>query len=99
MTADWRTRDAEADNSLAVLPDESLDPLQRLEYDERSALVRAAIESLMPKFTVVLQLRDAEDTSYDEIAQVLAVPVGTVRSWLHNARAALAKELLDRLGR
>jgi RNA polymerase sigma-70 factor (ECF subfamily) len=98
-TADWRARDAEADGSLAALPDESLDPLQRLEHDERSALVRVAIERLTPTLRVVLQLRDGEDMSYDEIAHVLAVPVGTVRSRLHNARAALAKELLGCLER
>lgn len=97
--ADWRARDAEADGTLAALPDESLDPLQKLEYDERSALVRAAIERLTPTLRVVLQLRDGEDMNYDEIALVLAVPVGTVRSRLHNARAALAKELLGCLER
>lgn len=96
---DWRARDAESDGSLAALPDESLDPLQRLEHDERSALVRTAIERLTPMFRVVLQLRDGEDMTYDEIAHVLAIPVRTVRSRLHNARAALAKELLGCLER
>ena len=98
-TADSRAREAEADGSLTALPDESLDPLQRLEHDERSTLVRAAIERLTPSLRIVLRLRDGEDLTYDEIAHVLAVPVGTVRSRLHNARAALAKELLDCLER
>ena len=98
-TADWPARDAEADGALAALPDESLDPLQRLEHDEHSTLVRAAIERLTPAFRIVLQLRDGEDMTYDEIAHVLAVPMGTVRSRLHNARAALAKELLGCLKR
>jgi RNA polymerase sigma-70 factor, ECF subfamily len=97
--ADRQARDAEAVDSLATLPDESLDPLQRFEQDERSALVHAAIERLTPTLRIVLQLRDGEDMNYNEIAHVLAVPVGTVRSRLHNARAALAKELLGCLER
>jgi RNA polymerase sigma-70 factor, ECF subfamily len=99
MIADRQARDAEAEGSLATLPDESLDPLQRFEHDERSALVHAAIERLTPTLRIVLQLRDGEDMNYNEISHVLAVPVGTVRSRLHNARAALAKELLGCLER
>jgi RNA polymerase sigma-70 factor, ECF subfamily len=88
-----RTTDGEADDALEALPDASLDPLQRLERDELAALVRAAVERLQPAHRIALQLRDGEDLSYDEIANVLAVPVGTVGSRLHNARAALARQL------
>ena len=90
---DCRTIDGEGDDALDALPDGSLDPLQRLERDELAALVRAAVDRLTPAHRTVLQLREGEDMNYDEIAHVLAVPVGTVRSRLHNARAALAKEL------
>jgi RNA polymerase sigma-70 factor (ECF subfamily) len=70
-----------------------------LERAEREALLREAIERLTPASRIVLQLRDWEDMSYDEIADVLAVPVGTVRSRLHNARARLAQELAMRVKR
>jgi len=45
----------------------------------------------------VLYMRDHEDMSYEQIADALAVPVGTVRSRLHNARAALADALATRV--
>jgi RNA polymerase sigma-70 factor (ECF subfamily) len=84
---------AEDDAVLAALPCESLDPLEMLERIERDALIRGAIERLTPANRIVLQLRDWEEMSYDQISVVLAVPVGTVRSRLHNARAKLAQEL------
>ena len=51
--------------------------------------------TLTPAHRTVLYLRDHEDMSYDQIAGALGVPLGTVRSRLHNARATLA----DALGR
>ena len=95
--ASRQTIEADNDGMLAALPDESLDPLQLLERDERDALVRAAVEQLTSTHRTVLQLRDHEDLSYEEIAKVLAVPVGTVRSRLHNARAAFAQALTESL--
>jgi RNA polymerase sigma-70 factor, ECF subfamily len=64
---------------------------------EREALVKCAIDRLTPTQRTILQLRDWEDLTYDEIAHVLSVPVGTVRSRLHNARAALAQALVSHL--
>jgi RNA polymerase sigma-70 factor (ECF subfamily) len=55
--------------------------------------VRRAMQLLPEKQRVVLALREVEGLSYEEIAQVLGVPVGTVESRLHRARAALAKRL------
>ncbi len=45
----------------------------------------------------VLLLRDAEHLSYDDIAEVLEVPIGTVRSRLHRARSDLHRRLLPTL--
>lgn len=81
------------DDSLAEIPDQAPGPLQYLEQEERDARVRGAIERLAPLHRAVLHLRGWEELSYEQIAEVLNVPVGTVRSRLHNARVALAKEL------
>jgi RNA polymerase sigma-70 factor (ECF subfamily) len=94
-----RERHVVSDDILAVIPDASLDPLQRLERDERTRRVRAAIRMLPPQHRLALRLRDVEDMSYDEMSRVLGVPVGTVRSRLHNARAALAKMLAENIER
>jgi RNA polymerase sigma-70 factor (ECF subfamily) len=65
--------------------------LARCELD---AAVRAAIDELGPEHRCAVLLRDVEGLSYLEIADVLQVPLGTVRSRLHNARASLAERLL-----
>jgi RNA polymerase sigma-70 factor, ECF subfamily len=89
----------DSEDFVAAIPDGSLDPLERLERDEREALVRSAVERLAPTHRTVLQLRDWEGLSYEEIAEIVGVPIGTVRSRLHNARATLAKGLLESLRR
>jgi RNA polymerase sigma-70 factor (ECF subfamily) len=87
------------DKVLRRLMCESLSPLEELERSERDAIVRRAIAELTPTYRVVLQLRDCEDLTYEQIAEVLDIPVGTVRSRLHNARTALADSLAALLGR
>jgi RNA polymerase sigma-70 factor (ECF subfamily) len=51
--------------------------------------VRAAIEELPPEFREVITLRELEDCSYKEIADIANVPVGTVMSRLARARRQL----------
>ena len=75
---------------LSAVADRAIDVetlLARREVQER---VRSAIDALGPEHRAVVLLREIEGLSYDEIATVLDVPIGTVRSRLHNARAALA---------
>jgi RNA polymerase sigma-70 factor (ECF subfamily) len=67
--------------------------LETLERAERERIVRAAVERLPPHHRVVLLLREWEGLSYDEIAQALDLPIGTVRSRLHNALARLTSQL------
>jgi RNA polymerase sigma-70 factor (ECF subfamily) len=56
--------------------------------------IRSAIEAIPEPFREAIVLRELEDLSYAEIAEVTGVPVGTVMSRLARARAMLAKELL-----
>lgn len=60
---------------------------------EEAEAVRAAVAALEPVDRACLQLREFDGLSYEEIAQALDVPVGTVKSRLHRARSALAKAL------
>ena len=57
--------------------------------------VAIAISSLPEKFKSVVVLRDVEDLPYEEIAETLQIPVGTVRSRLHRARAILFEKLKE----
>jgi len=59
-------------------------------------LVRAAIEAIPDPFREAIVLRELEELSYAEIAEVTGVPIGTVMSRLARGRAMLAKELLPR---
>src|SRR5205085_1282699 len=54
--------------------------------DERVKQVQAALNSLSSEHRTILVLREMENCDYDEIASLLNVPIGTVRSRLHRAR-------------
>lgn len=76
------------------IPDESESPYDRARHVETSKCLGKAIDSLSPDQRVTVLLRVWEDLSYEEIATVLHVPIGTVRSRLHHARAKLAQKLV-----
>ena len=63
--------------------------------DDRLAPMREAIHNLSPELRDTLELRLEQELSYEEIAHVLGVPVGTVRSRLHNAVRRL-RDLMNR---
>jgi RNA polymerase sigma-70 factor (ECF subfamily) len=64
---------------------------------ETVSTVRRAINSLPDEQRVVIVLRDLQDLDYSEIAELLSIPIGTVRSRLHRARLEL-KATLERMG-
>ena len=72
----------------ATLCEEPASPIAERE-DERIEAMRAAFERLPEVQREALELRLSEDLSYAEIAEALAIPIGTVRSRLHHAVAAL----------
>ncbi|MCA9100363.1 MAG: sigma-70 family RNA polymerase sigma factor [Planctomycetales bacterium] len=70
-------------------------PEAALDADERAALVHRALETLSEEHRAVLVLREMEDCDYETIAEVLEIPVGTVRSRLSRARSQLRDRLRD----
>jgi RNA polymerase sigma-70 factor (ECF subfamily) len=60
--------------------------------------VNRAIENLAPDLRTAIVLRELEGLSYDEIAESMNCPVGTVRSRIFRAREAIAEELRPLLG-
>jgi RNA polymerase sigma-70 factor (ECF subfamily) len=79
---------------LAEQVDPAPNPEQEAARQSEIAGVRAAIEAIPEPFREAVVLRDLEEFSYAEIAEVTGVPVGTVMSRLARGRAMLAKELL-----
>jgi RNA polymerase sigma-70 factor (ECF subfamily) len=69
------------------------DPLQALEREERTTLVRLAVDALPPVYREIIALCQWEEMSYEEASEVLDVSIGTVRSRLHRARSLLLEKL------
>ena len=84
----------EVARQVADHPDPQPTPEEAAQHQDDVARVRAAIEAIPEPFREAVVLRDLEDLSYAEIAEVTAVPIGTVMSRLARGRAMLARELL-----
>lgn len=73
-------------------------PEKSLARKHVSQQIDAAIKALAPPFREVVILRELEDLSYAEIAQIASLPIGTVMSRLARARAELRTALADLKG-
>ncbi len=71
----------------------SAGPATRVESRERRELIQAALAELSPDMREVVILRDLQDLDYAEIAQVLGLPAGTVKSRLNRGRMELGRAL------
>jgi RNA polymerase sigma-70 factor (ECF subfamily) len=71
-------------------------PGHALEQAEQGQRIQQALARLSPEHRAVLVLKDMEGQKYETMAEVLQVPIGTIRSRLHRARLEL-RELLERM--
>ncbi|PYU89679.1 MAG: RNA polymerase subunit sigma-24 [Acidobacteria bacterium] len=79
------------------LSDEKLPDAHRLmEQSEASRFLRDGLQALSPELKEAVILRDLEGMAYQEIAQLLNVPEGTVKSRINRGRIELAKLLVKR---
>ena len=88
-----RTADAQPDDP--VDPDSSRQPVSALESRERRQRLELKLGLMRLEYRSLLVLRDLEGLSYTEIAEILAMPLGSVKGRLHRAR----EELIDLLRR
>lgn len=68
-------------------------PLGLLLNDEIVATIKSAIENLPEEMRTAIILREFESMSYEEIAEAMSCPVGTVRSRIFRAREAIDNKL------
>ena len=87
-------------NELAerALADPTESPEGNLQRREVERIVQQGISRLQEDFRQILILRDLEGRSYDEIAEILGISLGTVKSRIHRARMSLKAQLDGRLG-
>lgn len=78
------------------LPDESAGTDRSIIRKQRQKMVQQEIENLPPKYRRVIQMRHMEEKSYQEIAEVLDLPLGTVKAHIFRARELLYKALKDK---
>lgn len=69
------------------------DPTLPLERAERDDLIQSALNALADDHRVVVVMKEFDGLRYEEIAAILGVPIGTVRSRLHRARLDLRERL------
>ena len=72
---------------------EELSGAERVEYDEEALRLLDALECLDPETRAILVLRDLQELEYARIGEVLGIAVGTVKSRLFRARAALREAM------
>ncbi len=84
-------RDVDAGELSPVSAD--IGPLAVLEQSDRRALLRRALENLPPTLRSAVLLRDIQELSYQEIADTLGLPEGTVKSRINRGRLELARQI------
>ena len=87
--------DEEEESRTAEIADQRYDPEQMMENRELKAVLADAISELPEQQREMIVLRDIQGLSYEEIATVLSLEAGTVKSRLSRARENLRKKLLQ----
>jgi len=83
----------DVDTSTVAQPSTSESAQMALERRDRVSLLRAALDKLAPSLRTAVILRDIQELTYQEIAQRLGVPEGTVKSRINRGRTELAKQI------
>lgn len=96
MTDSLDTTSSDHEDAMALserIPDRSPAPDSRVQTREAKEAVHQALQKLSPELRESVILRDLQDMDYREIATVLKVPEGTVKSRINRGRAELARLL------
>ncbi|MBN2365670.1 MAG: sigma-70 family RNA polymerase sigma factor [Calditrichaeota bacterium] len=75
------------------IPDKSHSPEKKVDSTIQEDIIQKAIEKLPSKFREVIILRDIQGFAYEEISQILDIPLGTVKSRVNRGRLKLQEDL------
>ena len=84
-----------ASNEITLLQ-ENENPENLLESRELELLIKETVQNLEPELRSAITLREHAGLSYEQIAQIMDCPVGTVRSRIFRARASVSEKIRER---
>jgi RNA polymerase sigma-70 factor (ECF subfamily) len=87
----------ESRNWKEIIPDRGRSPFDAAFDSEQHIMIEAALKRINPIFREAVALRDISDLAYEEIAEILGVSLGTVKSRILRGREALREELVGSL--
>jgi RNA polymerase sigma-70 factor (ECF subfamily) len=85
--------DKDNDAPTIHLRDDTPDPEEHLIKDQKALLMRTVVKKLKPRYRTLIELRYFKEYSYEEIAEELDLPIGTVKAQLFRARELLFQTL------
>ena len=81
------------DDKMYDLPSNDNEVGQEIQTEIVSKIIREAVDQLSEKFKTVITLRDIQQLSYEDISEIIDVPIGTVKTRINRARLQLQVEL------
>jgi RNA polymerase sigma-70 factor (ECF subfamily) len=91
--------DDDGDEMKITLKSNMLDPEEQIIKKQKAAILREVVQQLKPRYRVLVELRYFKEYSYEEIANELELPLGTIKAQLFRARELLFEILKNRKGR
>ena len=85
----------EADEADAHFVDARMNPEEIASRNDFGERIRALVGTLPPRYRAVITLYYLEERSYQEVAEILEIPLGTVKTHLHRAKEHLRKSILE----
>lgn len=96
ISIDYDTED-ESSISEHILQSSVLNPEETLIKEQEEVLIKELITKMKPKYQQLIELRYFKEFAYEEIAAELNLPIGTVKTQLFRAKAALGELLAERI--
>ena len=87
---------SDGERSEIVIESRRMSPEQESERNERCSEIETVVQMLPHAYRELIVLRHSHDLSYDEIAEVTGLPLGTVKNRLFRAREAMREQLVHR---
>ena len=79
----------DGDEMTIELKGDALDPMEVVMKDQKNSIMREVVDKLKPRYRTLVELRYYKEYSYEEIAEELKLPLGTVKAQLFRAREFL----------